>query len=33
MPRRFPPTQLAAAVIVGIVVAIVILILYRGLWL
>jgi hypothetical protein len=33
MPRLFPPRQLAAAVIIGIVVALVILILYRGVWL
>ena len=30
--RRYQPTQVAAAVIIGIVVAVVILILYRGLW-
>jgi hypothetical protein len=33
MPRRFPPSQLAAAVIIGIVVALVILILYHRIWL
>jgi hypothetical protein len=30
MPRRYKPTQLAAAVIIGVVVAIIILILFRG---
>jgi uncharacterized membrane protein len=33
MPRRFPPQQLVAAVIIGALAALVILILYRGLWL
>jgi hypothetical protein len=33
MPRRYKPAQLAAAVIIGIFVAVVILILYRGIWL
>jgi hypothetical protein len=33
MPRRFPPTQLAAAVIIGIAVALVVLILYHRVWL
>jgi hypothetical protein len=33
MPRRYQPAQLAAAVIVGIVSAVIILILYRGIWL
>jgi hypothetical protein len=32
-PRRYQPAQLAAAVIIGIVVAIIVLILYRGVWL
>jgi hypothetical protein len=31
--RRFQPLQLAAAVIIGALVALVILILYRGVWL
>jgi hypothetical protein len=33
MPRRFPPLQLATAVIIGIMAAIVILIFYHGIWL
>jgi hypothetical protein len=33
MPRRFPPTQLVAAVIVGALAAVIILIMYRGVWL
>jgi hypothetical protein len=33
MPRRYQPAQIAAAIIIGIMAAIVILILYRGLWL
>jgi hypothetical protein len=33
MPRRFQAPQLAAAVIIGVFVAVVILILYRGVWL
>jgi hypothetical protein len=33
MPRRYQPAQLAAAVIIGIFVGVVILILYRGIWL
>jgi hypothetical protein len=33
MPRLFSPPQLAAAVIIGIVVALVILILYHRVWL
>jgi hypothetical protein len=33
MPRRYQPAQFAAAVIIGIVVAAVILILYRRVWL
>jgi hypothetical protein len=33
MPRRYKLAQLAAAVIIGIFVAVVILILYRGIWL
>jgi hypothetical protein len=33
MPRRFPPLQLVAAVIIGALVAVIILILYRGVWL
>jgi len=33
MPRRYQPAQLAAAVIIGIVAAVIILILYRGIWL
>ena len=33
MPRRYQPAQLAAAVIIGIMAAIIILILYRGVWL
>jgi len=33
MPRRFPPSQLVAAVVIGIMVALIILILYRGVWL
>jgi hypothetical protein len=33
MARRFPPPQLTAAVIIGVLAALVILILYRGLWL
>jgi hypothetical protein len=31
--RRFQPTQLVATVIIGIFAAVVILILYRGIWL
>ena len=31
--RRYQPTQLAAAIIIGIMAAVVILILYRGVWL
>jgi hypothetical protein len=30
MPRRYQPAQLAAAVIIGILVGVIILILYRG---
>jgi len=33
LPRRFSPAQLGAAIIIGILVALVILILYRGIWL
>jgi hypothetical protein len=33
MPRRFQPLQLAAAVIIGAVVALIILILYHRVWL
>jgi hypothetical protein len=33
MPRRYQPAQLAAAVIIGIVAAIIILILFRRVWL
>jgi hypothetical protein len=33
MPRRYQPAQLAAAVILGVLAAIIILILYRGVWL
>jgi hypothetical protein len=33
MPRRFPPPQLVASVIIGILAAFIILILYRGVWL
>ena len=33
MPRRFPPPQLTAAVFIGIMVALIFLILYRGVWL
>jgi hypothetical protein len=33
MPRRYQPAQLAAAVIIGIVVAFIILILYHRVWL
>jgi hypothetical protein len=33
MPRRFPPLQLIAAVIVGALAAVIILILYHGVWL
>jgi hypothetical protein len=33
MPRRYQPAQLAAAVIIGIIAAVVILLLYRGVWL
>jgi len=33
MPRRYQPAQLAAAVILGILAAIVILIFYHGIWL
>jgi hypothetical protein len=33
MPRRYQPAQIAAAIIIGIMAAIVILILYRGVWL
>jgi hypothetical protein len=33
MTRRYQPAQLAAAIIIGLLVAIVILILYRGVWL
>jgi hypothetical protein len=31
--RRFPPTQLTAAIVIGIVAAVIILIFYRGVWL
>jgi hypothetical protein len=31
--RRFPPPQLIGAVIIGILVALIFLILYRGVWL
>jgi hypothetical protein len=31
--RRFPPTQLTAAIIMGFVAAVIILIFYRGVWL
>jgi hypothetical protein len=31
--RRFPPSQLTAAVMLGVFVALIILILYRGVWL
>jgi hypothetical protein len=33
MGRRFPPLQLAVAVIIGIMTAIIILIFYHGVWL
>jgi hypothetical protein len=33
MPRRFPPVQLTAAIILGIMAALVILILYHRVWL
>jgi hypothetical protein len=33
MPRRYQPAQIAAAVVIGIMAAIIILILYRGVWL
>jgi hypothetical protein len=33
MPRRYQPTQLAAVIIIGIVVAILILIFYHRAWL
>ena len=32
-PRRYQPAQLAAAIIIGIVVAVVVLIFYHGVWL
>jgi hypothetical protein len=33
MPRRYQPVQLTAAILIGIFVAVVILILYHGVWL
>jgi hypothetical protein len=33
MPRRYQPAQLAAAIIIGILAAIVIVIFYHGVWL
>ena len=33
MPRRYQPTQLIAAVVIGALVALIILIFYHGVWL